>query len=99
MRQSQFIIEVTGDEAFEGYTESTLWNGWACPFFDFANAQRIVAAFAPLQEAAYDADLDEFVFASEDGEERFGAVEIEGAGKLYPIGAGTWIWEEKSENS
>lgn len=94
MEAALFSIEATGSRVFEGYTAGELWNGWERPLFPFESAQRIADAVNEFQTAFYDALADEFVFETEDGEtERFGAVEVEEIGKLYPIGAGLWIWE------
>jgi hypothetical protein len=95
LTRSTFQLDVTGPATFSGHSTGTGWNGWALPHFTFDVAQRIVEAIRLFQDAHYDAIADEFVFETPDGdEERFGAVEIKGLGKLYPIGAGSWIWEE-----
>ncbi len=89
-----FALESLGNQLFEGYAEGELWNGWERPLFPFESAQQIAEAANEFQTAFYDALADEFIFETEDGEtERFGAVEVEQIGKLYPIGAGLWIWE------
>ena len=93
MTLSIFASEALGDHSFHGHTDGRDWNGWAHPHFTFEVAQLIADCFSESQTAYYDAATDEFVFENEDDEERFGAVEIEGQ-KLYPIGAGSWIWEE-----
>jgi hypothetical protein len=44
MRATTFTIEVYGDVRFQGFTQDETWNGWACPYFTFEQAQRIVEA-------------------------------------------------------
>ena len=91
MRKSIFQIEALGERTFIGYTEGGSWNGWAVPFFAFAQAIAIAEAMISYSTAYYDGDADEFVF--DDEEERFGSVQIDGL-TLYGIGAGSWTWEE-----
>jgi hypothetical protein len=94
MKAALFSIEATGERVFEGYTTAEDWNGWERPLFPFESAQQIAEAVSEYQTAFYDEGADEFVFEVEDSDdERFGAVEVETIGKLYPIGAGVWIWE------
>lgn len=93
-RKTTFGME--GIEAtFEGWTDGTLWNGWARPLFEFAAAAEVAQVFG----GEYRADLDAFVTKPDDGEEEVwqsvmistpGGVQV----KLYPIGAAAWIWDE-----
>lgn len=93
-----FSLETIGDRLFAGYTEREDWNGWARPYFLFETAQQIADAVSEFQTAFYDANADAFVFEVEDDEpEIFGALSVEGIGKIYPIGAGSWIWEKAEE--
>jgi hypothetical protein len=94
MKTAFFSMEATGTRTFAGYSDGQQWNGWERPYFPFDSAQHIAEAMSDYQTAFYDEAADEFVFERELGEaERFGAVEFDGSGKLYPIGAGAWIWE------
>lgn len=101
MRKAQFLIDLYGDKVFDGYTQGETWNGWACPYFTFEQAERLVQAHSEKGfRAWYDADSDAFSFEIEasDDIDSFSAQEIEGI-KLYPIGTGCWIWEiEDIEN-
>ena len=103
LREAKFVIDTLGDEVFDGYTYSESWNGWACPYFSFEQAGRIVGAFhARGWKASYDEKEDQFVFSFEhdglDEEDAFPAVMTEGQ-KLYPVGARCWIWEERVEGA
>ena len=103
MRETLFSTDILGDDTFSGYTDGRTWNGWACPYFPFEQAQRLVAAWRDSGwKAGYDPKRDVFTFAAADGQaeadepETFGGVEI-GGKQLYPIGAGAWIWDEVTD--
>ena len=102
MRQSTFMLDALGECPFAGYTGGEEWNGFACPYFDFDQAQALIAAWQEQGWAAgYDEGTDAFVFSVnqnfETGEpeesEKFAAIERDGR-RLYPIGAFGWTWEE-----
>lgn len=106
MRQSTFMLDALGERPFPGYTGGEAWNGFACPYFDFDQAQVLVAAWREQGWAAhYDETADAFVFSvnqdfetgKSDESEAFAAVEIEGH-KFYPIGAFGWTWEEQHDH-
>lgn len=91
-------MDVFGDRLFGGYTRDESWNGWACPYFTYDEAIRVVEAHRECGgEAWYEATQDSFIFTVEASDENdsFPAVEIEGH-RLYPVGAFCWIWEEYS---
>ena len=101
MKSTKFTIDTLGDRVFEGYTNGEDWNGWACPYFTFEQAQAIVGAYHDHGwPAHYDQANDQFVFsmshagAAED--EVYSPIE-EGGQKLYPIGTASWIWEEEGK--
>lgn len=93
-------LEVEGcDACFEGWSDGTAWKGWAQPLFDFQTAQTVLAALAPGWR--YDEQADAFITPGDDGEESWPVAIVElpdgGAAKLYPIGAGSWIWGEADD--
>jgi len=93
--KANFILDAYIEDIFEGYTKGEEWNGFECPLFTLDSAQHIVEVVGRDQTALYDEAADEFIFAEEDcedGPDRYGAVEVEGIGKLYPIGSRVWIW-------
>lgn len=102
LQPARFTMDSLGEGVtLEGFSSGETWNGWDCPYFTFEQAQKVVEAFNASQqlegntvEARYDAGQDAFCFLFESSGESddFPAVEIEGQ-KLYPIGAGCWIWE------
>lgn len=96
MQSSLFSISLLDGETFEAYTDGEDWNGWARPYFTFDSARQLVAAWIGQGwKAAYNEDEDTFSFEeATDGEvEKFPPVVVDGR-KLYPIGAGSWIWED-----
>lgn len=99
MRATKFVIDFIPSKAFEGFTDDRLWNGWACPYFSFDEAQKIAEAQKELGlNAYYDADSDGFAFEVENtgGEYDIFPSEVIDGRKLYPVGAGCWIWEEEA---
>jgi hypothetical protein len=95
MRQARFVIDFLGDLEFEGYTRGEDWNGFACPYFSFDQAQKIVDAWIKSgSNASYDSANDIFSFLMHNGEtDSFSAIDYNGM-KIYPIGNGCWIWSE-----
>jgi hypothetical protein len=101
LKSTKFTIETFGDRVFEGYTNGDDWNGWACPYFTFDQAQSIVSAYHDHGwPAHYDKANDRFVFsmmhAGADEDEVYSPMEEDGL-KLYPIGTANWIWEEEGK--
>lgn len=102
MRETKFSIDSLGDRSFDGYTQGETWNGWACPYFTFEQAQQLVRAYEENGlEARYNEVSDAFSFELDAGGDlkevdTFPAEEINGR-KFYPIGAFCWIWEEAAE--
>lgn len=96
MWESKFSIESLRGVEFDGSTGGEEWNGFACPYFTFEQGMRIVEAHNDSGELGvyYDEDKDSFVFDFPAGSEEFEAEIIEER-KLYGIGCGTWIWEER----
>lgn len=96
-RRAKFSVE-GADAEFQGWTRGQLWNGWAMPYFEFSEAQRVIEALTD-PKGKYDAERDCFVSANGDGEEEIWQAErIAVLGgqhvKVYGIGAGAWIWDE-----
>ncbi len=100
MKAATFIIDALPGHVFNGFTQGETWNGWARPFFTFDEAQNIVSAHKEHgRNAYYDKESDGFAFEvalSKGDYDIFSSVEVEGI-KLYPVGAGCWIWEEDSQ--
>lgn len=101
MHQSTFLLDALGERPFTGYNGNEEWNGFACPCFDFDQAQELVNAWQERGWVArYDTNNDAFIFSvnhdletneSEDYEV-FPAIEVD-AKKFYAIGAYCWTWE------
>jgi len=80
------------------------WNGFACPYFTFEQAMKLIDAWrAKGWQAEYNNTSDQFIFkmigfADGKNQDSFGADQIEGM-KLYPIGTFSWIWDEVESSS
>jgi hypothetical protein len=102
MKSTYFALDCLPDDSFEGFDTGEIWNGWAVPVFTFDQAQAVVAAWRRQGwQAEYSAADDAFVFfvnqdfetGQSDESEAFAAFERDGQ-KFYPVGSGSWIWEE-----
>lgn len=101
--KTTFVIDSLPSESFEGYSNGENWNGWACPFFDHATAERVLRASEQNNYTwQYDTQANAFIVRStadpDDYEpEVFSATQAQVDDKaitLYGIGAYSWIWEE-----
>lgn len=96
-RESYFCSDAA-DVRFHGYTNGDTWNGFACPYFEYDEAVRVLEALG--NKWTYDGQLKVFLVFNEadppDYEpEEFYAVEIEIDDKkieVYGIGAYSWAW-------
>ncbi len=98
MKQTNFVIDAFDGAAFQGFSKDGKWNGWACPYFTFEQAQKVAEAHKrSISDAWYDEKSDTFNFKmDEDDIESYEPVEIEGR-KFYPVGHSQWTWVEKSD--
>lgn len=95
-KQSTFSIEGI-DGGFVGWTDGRHWNGWAMPCFEFSESQRVIAMM-DNPNSRYGQGSDAFVTTGGDGEEEIWMgrwIEEKGGEriKVYPVGAGSWIWD------
>lgn len=76
------------------------WNGWACPYFERAEVERMAAWLPEFDDLlVYDEESDAFSTTYDpDLTETFPGTDIDGR-HLYPIGAGSWTWVIVDENS
>lgn len=96
-RKAKFSLEGVEGE-FEGWTDGTLWNGWATPHFELTEAKKVIKALHPAK-ASFDEAKDAFITESPDGEQEvWEANQIklpDGTQlKVYPVGAWAWCWDE-----
>lgn len=93
-------------QAYVGYTSGADWNGWATPYFEIADAKRVMTDNNEIGQyhMQYDEINDKFYTVDEEGRE----FEIwqgedikteEGIKHLYGIGAYSWIWDELTEET
>ncbi len=86
------------DEVFNGWSNGRLWNGSEMPWFETAEAERLLAWLGDGR-ARFDPKRDAFLTVNQDDEEEVWGAEVititDGSRiKAYPVGAGAWIWEE-----
>lgn len=97
MLESAFEID-DNIAIYDGYTDGTHWNGWACPWFTKETALEIVDAYNALMpdnelRAIYNETEDTFIFYGYDEAEteEFKGKDSTINGKtlhLYPVGYG-----------
>lgn len=91
-------VSVDGfDPTFEAFSNGKLWNGWEMPCFTLEEGKKLYEVFdGPF----YSSEIDAFILPPQDvGEEPTltyaGTITVNGELlKVYPIGAGSWCWEE-----
>jgi hypothetical protein len=88
-------IRVTIDDVnkFVAWTFDEEWNEWAVPHFEKNEADKVATA----HNCKYNPDNDSYEFEQAGEVEEFEGLEIktfEGPKKVYPIGAGSWVWDE-----
>jgi hypothetical protein len=103
-RRTIFKIEsLTGK--FPGFSDGSLWNGWACPYFEKNIAEEILLHSQQNgYNWYYDSQLDAFVVSHKDDPsdfepEIFQSVLKHANGystRLYGIGTYSWIWQEET---
>jgi hypothetical protein len=95
-RRGKFTL-ADGGTSFDGWSNGELWNGWAMPRFEFAVCGEILKSLGD-EQARFEQKGDAFVTVSNGEEEAWAAEQItisDGSQvKVYPLGAGSWIWEE-----
>jgi hypothetical protein len=97
---AEFQLDWLPGQRFAGYTDGSDWNGFERPYFSKPAAEALLRSCEASGYAwEFNEEADAFVVrqlvADEIYEESFpGAViEVNGAAmRLYPIGAGSWIW-------
>lgn len=94
--EAQFTLfdEIENPTYYKGkHVPSVSWNGWACPYFDFSTARKI------LDDLKYDWEFDEPVFKFKhlefDDEDTCKAEYVDEGRPLYPLGAYAWTWSVK----
>lgn len=83
----------------DAWTQGDLWNGWAKPLFEKAEALKIAEIMG--EGMTYDAEKDRFVDHLDGEQEVYEKMEIEAEGRtieVYPIGTGSWCWSEVGES-
>jgi hypothetical protein len=95
---SKRFVLADSEEIFQGWADGRKWNGWEMPGFEKAEAIRLIEWLGD-KRARFDESQDAFITISQDGEEELWRAENVivsdgGSLRIYPIGAGAWIWDE-----
>lgn len=93
MHKAVFTI---GDSSnvYIGYTDGTLWNGWATPSFELSEARKVMLDY----NLKYDSKTDTFI-SDDDIVATWQGYDIqtpEGTKHVYNIGAYSWVWDTYS---
>lgn len=107
MHKSAFEID-DNIAIYDGYTDGTHWNGWACPWFTKETALEIADDYNVLMpddkvRTIYNETEDTFIFYGYDEAEteEFKGKDFTINGKtlhLYPVGNGCWIWDDVADS-
>ena len=99
MKKTLFTIE-NNTTSYIGYTSGRLWNGWATPYFEFAEALQIMAYYNNNSDTSMEYSSETDCFCIAETEYTDGVIwkgeniqTEEGIKHLYGIGAYYWIWE------
>ena len=98
-RTSRFALDGV-DGAFKGWTNAQLWNGWGKPHFEPEEARKLIAAIND-PKVRYDSAKDVFITTNGEAEDEVWSAQLitvlgPSQVKVFPIGAGSWCWEEAS---
>ncbi len=77
------------------YSQEMRWNGWAMPWFELAAAKTLLDY---IPELRWNAELDEFRLRPGEPEDAWTGGNVQIGNRtlhLYPIGAGSWCWEQE----
>jgi hypothetical protein len=89
------MIRVTIDDVntFIAWTFDETWNEWAVPHFEKSEVDKV----AKIHNCTYNPKKDSYEFVQGKEVEEFEGIKIQtldGPKKVYPIGAGSWVWDE-----
>lgn len=95
---ADFCIDMT-EEVFHGFSDGDTWNGFACPYFEYSEAVRVLQTLGNQWE--YVKEDKAFIVRNladpDDLEpEEFEVISIVVDGRtieVYAIGAYSWIWD------
>jgi hypothetical protein len=97
----------------QAYYSELNWNGWLMPYFERDDLLQAIKSQPGMSNVTYDEKDDQFIaFMGADPDkatpeereeltERYPAQQVEtidGIKTLYALGAGSWCWEEYSED-
>lgn len=95
------------EPTYGGFTAGQHWNGWACPYFEKAVAEKILTDYVAADENYtwwYTESNDTYYLRNNENPElsdtwwaqhiKVNGVEL----TVYPIGAQCWIWDQVNED-
>lgn len=84
-------VTIEGEHIYTARVEDANWNGWACPWFSKDQCDSMNDWLNEMfgDEMHYDSDADAYIC----DDEVFYGKDIDGE-HLYPIGNGSWVWQE-----
>lgn len=91
------------EEQYGGFTAGQHWNGWACPYFEKAVAEKILTEYTAANadyKWLYNTELDAFYLSSDNEPELNdmwspNRIKVDGVEHVvYAIGTQCWIWDE-----
>lgn len=77
------------------YSQGRRWNGWAMPWFELAAAKELLQY---INELRWNAEPDEFRLTPGEPEDAWKGEDVQVGNRtlhLYPIGAGSWCWDDE----
>ena len=98
------VFTIDNSTSFIGYTDGTLWNGWATPHFELSEARKVMTDYNSYrdedEQMTFDSAADRFIIPYDEyqyEEEKGYDIDTEdGMKHLYGIGAYSWIWDTYS---
>jgi hypothetical protein len=95
------LFQINDGPIYMGYTSGARWNGWATPYFQLEEAQKLQAEWSQSEDLTivYDVTKDAFVCKYEDDDQPYiwegEDIQTEdGIKHLYGIGAYSHIWDD-----
>lgn len=99
LRKAKFTIEGVG--TYEGFTDGSTWNGYAMPLFTKEVADKLAKVLVEAgNKAEYTEKVDGYhihLHGADEEENEWYYGLLMGDKRLYPIGGGSWIWDEAED--
>ena len=94
------VFTIDNSTSFIGYTDGTLWNGWATPHFELSEARKLMTYYNEIvdddETMTFDSKADTFIISNYETWKGYDYQTEDGTKHLYDIGAYSWIWDTYS---